>query len=269
MSKDRFSRREGYQPTEKPITIRNDAPKELRGYLPRIAYSLGQSRYNLRELICNELKEVPDYNDNWGELNIEREVDYLLETCEWYQIYDIIEAIAETIPNKDEFEHKVNEYFKLKGIGWKLENDIILFRGDEAFELILEKSKEVLEASGKKTASNELKEAISDLSRKPVADITGAIQHALASLECLARESSGSGETLGGLIKKHKSIIPSPLDVAIEKIWGYSSNYGRHLLEGNSPNFEEAELIVGLSASIVTYLTRKLPVQNTDEYEGI
>ncbi len=267
MEKKRFSEREGHGPDEKPITIRNEAPKELRDYLPRIVYKVGQSSESLRELICDELRTSPDYDNNWGVPNIRSEIDYLLETCEWYQVYDIIEAITEAIPNKVEFENEVNEYFKLKGIGWKLEKGVILFRGDNAFELTLEKSKKVLENSGKTTASNELKEAISDLSRKPDADITGAIQHAAASLECLARESSGSGATLGKLIKKHKLSIPKPLDGVIDQIWGYASNNGRHLLEANPPTFEEAELLVGLSASIVTYLARKLPKENSGELD--
>ncbi|GJQ22844.1 MAG: hypothetical protein HBSAPP01_06340 [Candidatus Brocadia sapporoensis] len=40
---------------------------------------------------------------------------------------------------------------------------------------------------------------------------------------------------------------------------GFSSEKGRRLLEGKEPAFDEMELLAGLSASISTYLARKLP----------
>lgn len=116
------------------------------------------------------------------------------------------------------------------------------------------------------TAKSEIREALLDLSRRPQHDITGAIQHSLACLECVCREVSGDKKaTLGELIKRNPGIIPKPLDIAIEKLWGYSSEKGRHLREGLSPEFLEAELIVEISAAISVYLGKKLSktYQNT------
>ncbi|CAG0941078.1 hypothetical protein BROC_01266 [Candidatus Brocadiaceae bacterium] len=79
-------------------------------------------------------------------------------------------------------------------------------------------------------------------------------------MECVAREITGDKKlTLGELIKKNREIVPAPLDTVIEKMWGFSSEQGRHLQEGKEPAFEEVELLVGLSASISTYLARKSP----------
>lgn len=52
-------------------------------------------------------------------------------------------------------------------------------------------------------------------------------------------------------------VIPKPLDVALDKLWGFCSEYGRHLNEGKAPAFEEAQLVVGICASIITYLQSK------------
>lgn len=113
--------------------------------------------------------------------------------------------------------------------------------------------------SDKKTAGRELHEALSDLSRRPQPDLTGAIQHAMAALECIARDACGDAKaTLGEIMKKYPELIPSPLNEAISKIWGYASEMGRHLREGREPSREEAELIVGLSATCATYLANKL-----------
>ena len=109
------------------------------------------------------------------------------------------------------------------------------------------------------TAKTEIREALNDLSRRPNADITGAIQHSLASLECVARQIAGNTKmTLGELIKKYPNIVPKPLDEAISKIWGFTSEQGRHLREGGQPTYVEAELVVGLSAVLTTYLGKKM-----------
>ncbi len=62
---------------------------------------------------------------------------------------------------------------------------------------------------------------------------------------------------LGGIIKKHPDLVPPPLHEAISKIWGFSSEQGRHLREGRSLQIDEAELFVHLSASICLYLSKK------------
>jgi ABC-2 type transport system permease protein len=49
---------------------------------------------------------------------------------------------------------------------------------------------------------------------------------------------------------------------AIEKIWGFASNHGRHLQEGQAPEYLEAELVVELTAAIATYLGKKLGGQD-------
>lgn len=80
----------------------------------------------------------------------------------------------------------------------------------------------------------------------------------LLTLPCVARDvSRDSRSTLGELLKRHAGLILAPLDQAIEKAWGYSSKRARHLREGRNPDMDEAKLIVGLAAVIVTYLVDK------------
>ena len=80
----------------------------------------------------------------------------------------------------------------------------------------------------------------------------------MGAMECVARDVSGEAKaTLGEILKKHPGLLPPPLDTALSQIWGYASNEARHVLEGKNPSREEAELVVGLSAALTTYLTRK------------
>jgi hypothetical protein len=112
--------------------------------------------------------------------------------------------------------------------------------------------------TGRCTARNEIHQALVDLSRRPAPDVTGAVQHALAALECVARDACGDPKaTLGDILKRYPDLLPRPLDAAIEKVWGYASEHGRHLREGREPTMAEAELLVGMASVVSTYLVKK------------
>ena len=267
--KETFSKRQGlYSIKNKEITVREDAPEGLRGFVKMAFYDLGKNPSDLRAITTRVLKIPPDSN-NWSEIpNIDYEVGQHLEDCEWYLVYDIIEVIIHKLKpeEKKEFVNEINEYFVVNGIGWKIENDQIETRGDEVFETAVKRVESVLETANLQTARTEIKEAIGDLSRRPTPDITGAIQHSLACLECVAREYTGdSKSTLGDLMKKFPGVIPRPLDQAVSKIWGFTSEQGRHLREGQAPDYLEAELVVEVTAAIATYLGKKLDSSTKDQ----
>jgi hypothetical protein len=262
---NRFSKRYGYnQPLEAEIKVRQDAPEELRDALIQIAYECGFGPSDLRSVICQILRKRPDPS-NWSEYpNINDEVHWLIGDCQWYKVYDAIEGIAKKMRatpfsyDYTNFEDELNDYFVENGIGWKLVDGEIEIRGSELFNETIMKAHTCLNEEGLHISGNELHEALRDLSRRPVPDITGSVQHSMAALECVAREACGDEKaTLGEIIKKYREIIPRPLDEAITKIWGYTSEQGRHVREGLVLSFEEAELVVALSAAISTYLTKK------------
>jgi len=265
MMSERFSNREGFhRPQEIEITIRQDAPYELRGFVIQLAYDCKLKVDPLRSLICRVLYKRQDRNNTEYD-EIDEEIHQLIDKCEWYRVYEIIEGIAQHISEnynlskyEEEFENGINEYFYEKGIGWKLFEGMIEVRGSESFEETVHTAESQLIARGYSNARNELHESLRDLSRRPEPDITGAIQHSMAALECVAREACGNKKaTLGEIMKKHQDLIPRPLDEAVKKIWGYASENGRHIQEGREPTFEEAELVVSVSSAIATYLARK------------
>jgi len=259
---ERFSKRQGhFTLKEKEITIREDAPQGLRGYIKMAYYDLNKEPSDLRAITTRVLRIPPDQN-NWSEFpNIDYEVGEHLESCEWYLVYDIIETIIQKLNPKEKeiFTNEINAYFISNGIGWKIEKELIETRGDEVFETAVKTVVIVLEEAKLETAKTEIREALNDLSRRPTPDITGAIQHSLACLECVTREVTGdSKSTLGDLMKKFPGVIPTPLDQAVTKIWGFTSEQGRHLREGQAPEYLEAELVVEVTSAIATYLGKKL-----------
>ncbi len=153
-----------------------------------------------------------------------------------------------------------NSRRKLINICASMESGQVKMRGEEAFESCVSSARDVLETSERPTAAREIREAIQALSRKPDPNITGSIQHTMAALECTMRDVlGGSKETLGSMLQKNPGVIPPPLDQAVEKIWGFSSERGRHLHEGNVPSREEAALCGHVSAAVIEYLCRKYP----------
>lgn len=261
-NKNTFSKRQGlFSIKEKEITVREDAPEGLRGFIKMAYYDLGKKPSDLRSITSRVLKIAPDSN-NWSEFpNIDYEVGQHLENCEWYLVYDIIETIIQKLNAQERttFSEEINEYFITNGIGWKIVNGLIETRGDEIFETAIKTVVSVLETANLVTAKTEIREALNDLSRRPTPDITGAIQHSLACLECVTREVTGDTKsTLGDLMKKFPGVIPSPLDQAVTKIWGFTSEQGRHLREGQAPEYLEAELVVEVTSAIATYLGKKL-----------
>jgi hypothetical protein len=267
--KEKFSKRKGlYSLKEKEITVREDAPEGLRGFIKMAFYDLNKNPSDLRTITSRVLKTPPDSN-NWSEYpNIDWEVGQHLENCEWHLVYDIIEVIIQKLnpKEKETFTNEINEYFITNGIGWKIVNGQIETRGDEVFETAVKTVVSVLDVAKLQTAKTEIREALNDLSRRPTPDITGAIQHSLACLECVTREFTGDKKsTLGDLMKKYPGVIPSPLDQAVTKIWGFTSEQGRHLREGEAPEYLEAELVVEVTSAIATYLGKKLQGKNSTD----
>lgn len=260
----RFSKRHGHDSEAKEITIREDAPREFREALLQISIAAELEPSHIREIVCRVSKKLPN-KDNWSQYpNIWGEVQEYVLTCEWFFIYDITESIYSFLSKRNpektkEFEEMVNESLRGLGIGWQLIDGLIETRGDESFEASARTAISTLAGSGRSTASQEMHEALKDLSRRPAADITGAIQHSMAALECVARDITGDkAATLGKIIADNPQLIPKPLDVSVEKAWGFASEMGRHVREGRVPSREDAELIVGLSAVVVTYLVEKM-----------
>jgi hypothetical protein len=265
-----FSKRFGYHPPPKEITIWEEAPETLRYFVLKTAEDMDFGPQALRTTICAVLRVRPNEEYNWEVDDVRREASALVYGCDWFKFYDFLEKVRQGVVGKhsgqiafksgargQDFDEAVNEFFIDEGIGWQLTNGELVTRGSETFESNVRGAVKALKAAGRMTAHDELLEALRDLSRRPDADLTGAIQHAMVALECVARDVCGDeGATLGAIIKRYPGIIPKPLDESVSKAWGFASEMARHIKEGRKPERREVELVVGIAATVATYLSR-------------
>lgn len=207
-----FSERHGFAEVDADVTVRHEAPADVRTFVVRFAYQAGLKPSEVRSLVCDVLLVQPDPT-NWSERpNVDNEVCKLLNTCHWFEVYDIIEVLAAKLtkdalwaqgdPEKKEapakFTAQINTLLRKKGVGWQLIDGKVEVRGPDTFERAVRPAVAQLQAAGMQTAAGELHEALRDLARRPDADITGAIQHAMAATECVARQATASPKaTLG------------------------------------------------------------------------
>ena len=263
---ERFSERYGYQSPAAEISVREDAPVGLRDAILLIASNVGISWTVMHEVICEVLLERPNPNVKSGP-DIQDEVDWLLSEAHWHKVYDFAEALYVVAKGSsrhgnaaaETFEHRLNNFFVENGIGWQLRDGRIIYRGSETLEKSFHEVPNRLSESGFQSAATEMREATKDISRRPEPDITGAIQHAMAALEATAREVTGQPNlTLGKLVPALD--LPSPLNQAVNKLWGYASEHGRHIRENQQiPNTAEAELIVSVAGALCAFIAQRRP----------
>jgi hypothetical protein len=215
----------------------------------------------IRDIICR-IRRVRPNPGNWSAYpNIWDEAQRLLYDAEWYEFYDFVEACAQAERENnrlDPYEIEINRLFDEEHIGWRLNDGVLEIHGEETLESVTGTTEVELEQSGFQIAAQEFREARADLSRRPKPDLSGAVHHAMAALESVAREVSGDERrTLGDIIKKCPGLLPPPVDDAAAKLWGFASEQGRHGRESRQLEWAETLLIVGVAGALCSYLNAK------------
>ena len=264
-----FSKRYGYEGRAKETSIWEDASENLRHCVLETAHDLGLAPSDIRDVVCSVLQQRPNRR-NWSEYpNVWEEAQKDVYGCQWFQVYDIIERIWSRFRRADDhsvwdeekapaFRQAINDFFLTNGIGWQLVRGEIVMRGADGFEAAVKTAQATLEESGRPSASREIHEALEALSWRPEPDLRRAVYHTMGSLECLARAITGDpGATLGEILKKHPDLLPRPLHEALSKVGGSALIEAHHFNQDQKPKREEAELLVGLAATVATYWSKK------------
>jgi hypothetical protein len=256
-----FGDRHGFNPDRPPIRYRNEAPMVLRESLLSIVENIiGGSGIALAVFVREKLPaEIPA-----ADMPIKASAQEALRTCPWYKVYEIAEEIRAWLRHRSGpnvkgpamiFEKALNELFWREGIGWKMDGAHIVARYDDSGESSIAAAQVALKTAGLATSAAELIKAQEDISRRPIPDVSGAIQHLGAAIECTMREICGDQVlTMGELLKRYPNRFPQAIKPAVTSIWAYSSEMGRHLREGREPEFAEAVLLLEMTAAAINYL---------------
>jgi hypothetical protein len=254
-----FSIRQGIN--QEPQASVEDAPDKLRYFIWKVLQGNFGSVTAAAEVV-EDFQQNPGFSAHFynpHDPNGWPNLYQAIMAFEWWQIYDFIEFLYKTPGfGKREFTIELNELLSSLNSCYRLDSaGKIFYQGSESFHSVVAGAKLVLKETGRNTAKTEMHNALDDLSRRPQPDLTGAVQHAMAALECVANDVCGTtGETLGQLVKKRPKMFPQPIGDAVSKLYGFASDRGRHLTEGKDPDLKEVELVVGIAATLVTYLIR-------------
>lgn len=269
-----FSHRHNFVKVKRDRILTEEIPLDVRDHiLTLVLHDMPASalaNFITRTLRHNYNKH--DYIDNWDYEKLSRK---LVREAEWFKVIDIIENLLVyfqrnlTDAGFKQLTRDINELFLEENIGWQVDGKQVTASGGEAFRAAIPQAAGLLVACEMPDAAKEIHESLAALSRRPSPDLTGAIQHSMAAMECTARTVTGEkNRTFGEIMKRYPDLLPSPLNQAVEKAWGFASERGRHLREGELPERSEVELLVTVAAAVCTYIS-SLPAKSMISKAGI
>jgi hypothetical protein len=259
----KFSVRHGIEPEPNPSL--EEAPLALRYFLLKYFEERYRGYPSMAAEVLEDFFHTPVLRRQFSSLHdptVWERFYGLIAGFKWWEIYDLLEAIYKREKDdykRQKFVEQVNSVLEKGNSPWRMEfyNGAVSYKGSEPFEISVKAAQSALLAAGRKTAAAEIQKALQDLSQRPHPDLTGAVQHAMAALECVAADVCGEkGETLGQIVKRHPDRFPPPIGSAVAMLYGFASEKGRHISKGGEPNLKEVELIVGIAATVSTYLNR-------------
>jgi hypothetical protein len=256
-----FSQRHGLAGPPPGTLLRYEVPVSFRRFLVELPHNpvVELTLHEMRDVVCDVLqvwpkKHEPPYYDYKPHI----------QECEWFRIYDIIEALYKFLHSKGfvrSFGSELNKEFVAQNLGWQLSNTgKVEMRGDAVFEGAIQTSISTLLTESKPTAAGHIKSAISALSVRPTANTSTAVSDATKAVECVLHDITGQAMTLGKYLDKYPDLFHPALKKALDGVYGFASDAGaRHGKEGEVPTFAEAQFAVTTCAAACTMLTATNP----------
>ncbi len=190
-----------------------------------------------------------------------------IRVCKWYEFYDICELVYVEIaenPYTDDraYIDTMNGYFKRYRLAWKYNEEGLIVRvRSEQVDQAIAQAKYSLSGSLKFVeAKRQFSDAIEYLDRVANPDYETVVMKCSGAIEAMVKAIAGRNGDLVGLIKKPPFTEKTHpiLREIIEKVYAFRGDQAAHPKpEGSSIGREEAEFIISLTASVVTYLATK------------
>lgn len=188
---------------------------------------------------------------------------------QWYEVYDLLEFIANINSNDLEiatylFKEFCNEIFEREFSGYRFIDDKIspITNENEIKEI-----ENAINQSGNFTslrgANIHLKSALEKLSDKKTPDYRNSIKESISAIESVAKIiSENAKDSLGAALDKIKGKIKlhTALERGFKQLYGYTSDSDgiRHaLMDEHNCDFEDAKYMLVSSSAFINYLIVK------------
>lgn len=269
-----FSQRMGIKPVKSAIQVDSmDDDLRISLWNALIKYYWDKSELNYKEYKKDKLVELlwTDYfklplddikYKNWYDI-FELIRNYFFK-CQWNEVYDFIEFIANNYPNKQN-----NSKF-MEFCNSILERELSAYRFVEGkitpitSELEISEIEKALDTSDSlKTVKTHLKRALELLSDRESPDYRNSIKESISAVEAICKlitnnEKATLGQTLDQI--GNKVDLHPALKKAFDSLYGYTNDAEgiRHaLLEESHLSFEDAKFMLVSCSAFINYLINK------------
>ena len=278
---ERFSQRYPVRPI-RPDLIYDAVPGEARRELLYILADYQRRNFFLfsDEELYEKLFDIPEvkrkyrfedsvvfaYGEAFSLVLLEADWFTFLDGCEIIirGFSDAVKKTREARGVAERFMKDVNDLFQSHGLGYEIRNGRVERIGSTFVDRGVARAFVLLQDPRFKGPEEQFQRALGAFNRKPEPDRANAVKDAVGALEGVARVITGDlKSTLADLLKANqalKQLIPQPLRVLVEKLYAYRGEkegvaHGQTSLLAVKD--EEAELVIGMCASIIILLAKK------------
>jgi len=234
-------------------------------------FSLNPSKFFSNSLWRHYFKKPIDEIPNHY-FRVQSEIRSYFFSCEWYQLYDLIEFTIDLV-DENVLRQRVNKEKIFESFNGILEREFAGYRFIEGRLSPITNPTEIKEIeetfsvtesfTSLKSCNTHLKSALSKLSDRLNPDYRNSIKESISALESIAKIiSKNQKDSLGAALDKIKGKlkIHSALERGFKQIYGYTSDTDgiRHALtEETTCDFEDAKFILVSCGAFINYLVVK------------
>jgi hypothetical protein len=270
----RFSERHGYKPVREEIQI-DSMSEDLRNSLWSVLQvsvwgdakgSRGELEYQSDrfQTLCyslwfNYFKKPIDTLPNYVFQIIQTVRQYFF-SCDWYEVYDVVEFIANNYPpGASQLFAGCNEVLGREVSGYRFVDGLISPITDKAE---VEEIDAALDGPSDPVRTH-LRRALELFSDKSNPDYRNSIKESISAVESLVGSVLGEKGTLGQLIKKMEDEIGlhPALNKAFSSLYGYTSDQDgiRHaILEQQDIGFDEAKFFLVVCSAFANFVRSRV-----------
>jgi len=272
-----FSQRKGFKPI-KSVIQKDSMDIDLRNglwnastlsYWDQVTTDWIYNHKNIatlfKRLWLNYFKQPIDTLNNYWPKAYKKIRDYFFN-CEWYEVYDFIEFVANNYPN--DYDRTNSKFMKFCNSVLEQELSAYRFVGGRITQITSKEEisgiEEALEVSNPlKGVNTHLKRALDLLADRKAPDYRNSIKESISAVEAICKLITKEKKaTLGQALKKigDKVSLHFALQSAFSSLYGYTNDTGgiRHaLLDEPNLSFEDAKFMLVSCSAFVNYLISK------------